>query len=753
MRFKNVKSISKTLFMGMFFFSAISIIIIGLIWIVREYDQFKKESERLRIEYILGQKRIIKSEVIRAVDLVNYDINQTENRLKVSIKNRVYESYEIANHIYNHFRGSKSDSEIKRLIIESLRNIRFNRGRGYYFAADFNGIEQLFADHPELEGKDLSDMQDSQGQFVIRDLIKIAKKPGEGFYRYLWTKPNSEGKNHVKIAFVKHFKPFDWFIGTGEYLEDTKNEIQNEALETLIKIRFGTNGYIFGSTYDGKPLFTNGKITKGASSVWDLTDPNGVKIIQEQRKAVRNIDGGFYRYSWKKLTSSEPSPKLSFTKGISKWQWMIGAGVYMDEIDRIIASKREILNSQIRNQIAKIVLAFLVLTLITYSIAKLISIKTRRTFDRFLTFFNKASSDYVQIDTSDMVFSEFSRLAVLVNRLITDRELSKEALSKSELLLKKIAANYPCYLSVIKEDFTIAFSSGKEFEKQNLSPESFNGLHIEEVFGEKADFIMNQYKKAFQGEGIHFEMEFNNQYQLYTVIPLSSRSGMTDQILSIVENITERKQTEEQIKASLKEKEILLQEIHHRVKNNMQVVTSLLRLQADKDEDPRIKEALRESQGRVYAMSAVHETLYGGENLSEIDLSSYLKKISGTLLQTYSVRSDQVRFHIDSEDIKLSIEKANPLGLVINELISNSLKHAFTNEKVGNIKIHAKRSSNKDMVLTVSDDGKGIRDTMVWNHSNTLGLHLVRSLVETQLDGSIEMENKSGTIFTIVFKI
>lgn len=560
MRIKNVKSISKTMFMGMFFFSSISIAIIGLMWVGQEYDEFKNESARLKTEYIRGQEYLIKTEVLRAVDLVDYSIKQTETRLKDSIKNRTYESYDIASNLYNHFRKTKNKAEIERLVIEALRNIRFNKGRGYYFACNFNGIEQLFADHPELEGKDLSNMRDSKGKYVIRDMINIAKTSKEGFYEYLWTKPGKEGNNHVKIAFVKHFEPFDWYIGTGEYLEDVRDEIQDEAIQRLIKIRFGENGYIFGSTYSGESLFTNGEITKGTASVWDLTDPNGVKIIQEQRKAVRNPDGDFYRYSWKKLTSSEPSPKLSFSKGIPEWRWMIGAGVYLDEIDQVIANKREALNNQIRIQFIRVMVAFLILTFISFLIAKSISVKLHRTSEKFFAFFDKASSGFVQIDSSNMVFSEFTRLADLANKVITEREESRQALSKSERLLKKIAANYPCYLFVIEKDFTIGFSSGHEFKKQNIDPKSFDKLSIKDVFGEKTEFVLNHYKKAFQGEDVYFEMEFDNQYQVYNVIPLFGSDGTIYQILSIAEDFTESKQAEEKLQKAHDELEFRVKE-------------------------------------------------------------------------------------------------------------------------------------------------------------------------------------------------
>ncbi len=222
--------------------------------------------------------------------------------------------------------------------------------------------------------------------------------------------------------------------------------------------------------------------------------------------------------------------------------------------------------------------------------------------------------------------------------------------------------------------------------------------------------------------------------------------------LNFMSDTTERKRAEEQIKASLKEKETLLQEIHHRVKNNMQVISSLLKLQSNGIEDIKIKDKLKESQNRIFAMSAVHETLHGSENLSEIDLNKYLSKIASSVFQTSSIDPNKVNLKSDIEKIPISINQASPLGLTINELISNSLKFAFPDDRDGKITIEMKKLDEK-LELIVMDDGVGIPDELDWKNSSTLGLKLVRALVENQLDGSIDMENKNGTKFTIKFNI
>jgi len=217
-------------------------------------------------------------------------------------------------------------------------------------------------------------------------------------------------------------------------------------------------------------------------------------------------------------------------------------------------------------------------------------------------------------------------------------------------------------------------------------------------------------------------------------------------------DITERRRAEEQIKASLIEKETLLDEIHHRVKNNMAVVASLLKLQANNTEDERVKKVLKESQNRVYAISAANETLHDSENLSEIDLKMYLSKIATSIFQTYSINQDRIILNISVEEIPMSIDQASSIGLVINELISNSLKYAFPDERKGEINVSMKKL-DEELELIVMDNGIGVPEGFAWRNSKSLGLKLVITLVENQLDGSLDMESGNGTKFTIKFDI
>jgi two-component sensor histidine kinase len=212
--------------------------------------------------------------------------------------------------------------------------------------------------------------------------------------------------------------------------------------------------------------------------------------------------------------------------------------------------------------------------------------------------------------------------------------------------------------------------------------------------------------------------------------------------------ISERKLAEEAMRAALQEKEVLLREIHHRVKNNMQVINSLLSLQAKKVENEDVRQALLESQYRIYAMAMIHETLYNGQNLAFIDLSVYLKNLIHHLREIYdSLAEVSIVFEIDK--VELCIDQAVPCGLIINELITNAFKYAFPEGRKGEIQIKVYLTNDKEVVLEVSDNGVGLTPDLDLLNPSSLGLRLVDGLLKHQLEGSMDVVISCGTTFSL----
>jgi len=218
------------------------------------------------------------------------------------------------------------------------------------------------------------------------------------------------------------------------------------------------------------------------------------------------------------------------------------------------------------------------------------------------------------------------------------------------------------------------------------------------------------------------------------------------------ERLDERERAEEQIRASLKEKEVLLREIHHRVKNNLQVVSSMLNMQARAAKDKSVKDILSESRNRINAMALIHSQLCEGGNLSAIKMKGFVDKMVRQMFQSYPVRDMKLTLTVNVADYPIPVSIAVPVGLIFNELISNAFKHAFVNRKEGKIEVSL-CASGKSISMTVRDDGVGLPEGFDINTTTTLGLHLVKILAEDQLRGKLEVVSDEGTSFKIEFEI
>lgn len=222
--------------------------------------------------------------------------------------------------------------------------------------------------------------------------------------------------------------------------------------------------------------------------------------------------------------------------------------------------------------------------------------------------------------------------------------------------------------------------------------------------------------------------------------------------LALIQDLTERKQAESQVRASLAEKEILLREIHHRVKNNLQIISSLLNLQSQYIDESQSRHILRESQHRVRSMALIHEKLYCTDNLAQIDLGEYIRDLTFYLFRAYDAKSKGLTFCLEASPVQIGIDTAVPCGLILNELITNALKHAFPNDRGGEIFISLQLHSEQQLTITIRDSGVGFPQDQDFSQPQSLGLQLANTLV-SQLEGVITVQHQNGTEFRITLPI
>jgi two-component system, sensor histidine kinase PdtaS len=332
---------------------------------------------------------------------------------------------------------------------------------------------------------------------------------------------------------------------------------------------------------------------------------------------------------------------------------------------------------------------------------------------------------------------------------------------RGETLFRKVVEAAPNAMVVIGEDGRIAMVNtqaelmfgypraellGHSIEM--LAPERFRGHHPvlrNQYLGDPKPRPMGADRDLFglRKCGVEFPIEI-------ALNPIETDDGVM--VLSAIVDVSDRRSKELRIEAALKEKEILLGEVHHRVKNNLQVIHSLLYLQASKINDASLSMLLKESQNRIKSMALIHQTLYESKDFDRVDFARFLDTLAPTLVASYAADPSRIALSIDARDVSLPINAAIPCGLIVNELISNALKHAFPGGRAGTICVELKSEPGQFIELSVCDDGIGLPCGFDTARSKSLGMELVWLLVE-QLGAEIRFNRSDPTVFRLRFKV
>jgi len=362
----------------------------------------------------------------------------------------------------------------------------------------------------------------------------------------------------------------------------------------------------------------------------------------------------------------------------------------------------------------------------------------------------------VPVEISTFPLKMKGKILVLgIARDITSRKKAEDALKESEKLYRALFERANDAVFLLNMDRTINAANKKAADMLGYTQEELVGKPtIEVISPSQHDKSLEKFENLVEGksyplyerifrrkDGTEFPGEIN-------VAIIFSEDQKPLYIQSIVRDITIRKQTEKQLKDSVKEKELLLKETHHRVKNNMQVMSSLLRLQSHSVQDSETKELFNKSQNMINSMALVHEKLYRTKSLRQVDFAEYISAFAPTLFTSYGVDPSRISLHLELENILVDINTAVPCSLIINELISNSLKYAFPDKQKGRITIILQHSVNGNSLLTIKDNGIGLPAALDTQNTETLGMRLVHDLVG-QIGGEIEIKNTKGTEFRI----
>ncbi|MGX9416406.1 bifunctional diguanylate cyclase/phosphodiesterase [Vibrio sp. WJH972] len=371
---------------------------------------------------IIQQKETVRLEVERVVRHLNAVQKNTREKLKQQAKQRVNEAYATALNIYNN-NFDKPKDEVAKLIKDALRPIRFFEGRGYFFIFQMDGENVLHSLRPQIEGSMQWNAQDIRGTYILREHIAlIRERGGEAFYQWWYPKTGEpKGKEFEKIGYGKYFAPYDWFIGTGEYLDDVKGDVQREMLDWVESYHYGDDGYIFVFDKDAKII---------AHPDPTLISRTGGPSVNASIKTLLNQykqDSGFIKYDSPYMPGSEDGGglKTSYVKKIDNWDWLVGTGFYLNKFEEYVNSQRVILESSLKKQTTNIVLLSSLFTALTMFASLFVG---RNIANRFSNYQKQINHDYTELEKTKNSLEYLAlhdSLTQLPNRVSLQSTISK----------------------------------------------------------------------------------------------------------------------------------------------------------------------------------------------------------------------------------------------------------------------------------------------------------------------------------------
>ncbi|MCP5102926.1 MAG: response regulator [bacterium] len=443
----------------LFFYCSLIIISIlslalAVVFVLNKYSAFDKNLKALESAFFNEQLQLIKSRVNEVIEYIEYGKSRTEKVLKEDIKERVYEAHAIAENIYKTNKAGKPVEEIKKMIKDALRPIRFNKDRGYYFVDDTKGNIVLGRRAQGWrEGESALGLRDINGKYVMKEMLQIAKTKKEGFSTYYWGKLNeNQEQSSKKIAYIKLFEPFNWIIGTGEYVEDVEADIQQIVLNRVDSMRFGKDrkNYFFllklvnvhskeaepfaiTLINPNQPDMVDQVMTK------DFKDGKGHYFMRETAAQILKVGEAVTTYWFEKMDSTGLFRKTTYFQWYKGYDWLVGSGFYHDELENIIAQRKIELRKNVRREIGFIIGIFLVIIFVAILVSVYFSRKLRNEFNIFSTFFTESSKKNELLDKDNLKIFEFRQLADSANKMISDKKAGEEALLNAKEIAEAAA--------------------------------------------------------------------------------------------------------------------------------------------------------------------------------------------------------------------------------------------------------------------------------------------------------------------------
>ncbi len=721
------------------YFPILFILVISLmvtVYISNEHKKALKEEKKLvREQFLRWNKDIIKIGIEKTVSrYIEVELNNTNKKLKANLKKNVENTHRIMTSIYEKYKDTKSKAEIIELIKNTIRPIRFNNGRGYFFIVNFNGINILNAGRPSLEGKNNLELKDVKGNSFIQQSIKIAKsEKGEGFKKFWFKKPNQGTMEYEKIGFVKRFSPYNWYIGTGEYIEDFKNEVKKNILEHLSILRYKDDEYVFVVDYDGNVILSKNKIFNEKKS----------KEISFLVKDFINLNKEFGFVEYEVIRNNKKKyEKISYVKKIDSLRWIVGTGFDFDRFEFLLKEKYEVLEKNHKEHLTMLYTVSFIMTIILLIISFIVSNYLKKSF------------------------------------LFYKKKILEKQKIKFELVLKELEDvfnNIPMLVSYKDTKNNILMGNKALADEAGLKTKDLRNIHMKKFFPKShdkyylGDLEVIKTKKAKVGSIERYERDDKEYIMEVSRFPVFDEKGEVTNIIVFLSDITEkerfRNENEKKDRIIYQQSKLvsmgeMLANIAHQLKQPLSaisVASSGMKLKKDmnclSDEDFYLSVDAIDVSTKYLAQTIDDFRNFFKpckERYKEFDVVDAVDKTFK--LVNAKFKSQNIEIIKNIGNIKINSSQNDLVQVLIN-ILSNARDELIKYNFRRLLFIDVYEKENK-VFIEIKDNGKGIpkglEEKIFESYFTTkedtgtgLGLYMSKDIISKLLMGTLEVENET----------
>jgi len=525
-------------------------IILKSIFTIKEISQ--NDIQTYKDEAYQSKELELQSYVNIAIESIDsfYKRTSMENikkKVESDLKVQIDFLFNILNKAYETNKDSMSEDELQKYIKSLVASSRYGKS-GYFWINDFSSVMIMHPIKPSLDGKDLSSFKDPKGIYLFQDMVKVVKQKGEGVVNYHWEKPGFNTPQ-PKVSYVKNFTPYNWIIGTGEYVEDVTANMKQEALKHISQIKFGNGGYFWINDINGKMLMHPHKPQLNGKDVLQSKDPNGKYLFQDMIKICKKNGEGMVKYSWPKPSFDKPVPKMSYVKLFKEWDWIIGTGAYIDNIESKIQQIRDHAHDAIIETIIKISAITLLLAIIIIAMAiftaEQVIIKQIKAILNITQDLARGEGDLtkrIEIDSHD----EIKDVADNINQFIDKVSISIDSAKNSSIENSSVANELVHTAVVVNENVEKSVAIVDTTKNQVNSTHQHITTAIESSIISKDEMIsankmLNKAKddiiqlSSKVQQGVESEMELSSKIDI-----LSQDTAQVKDVLTIISDIADQ---------------------------------------------------------------------------------------------------------------------------------------------------------------------------------------------------------------------